>query len=156
MPDSSSPERNQNWLGVIDHASNNPAIREQLRDMVKRETTAAYDAGVDDTERRLAADPPPPNLVDRMRELVQAAGARLVYGTADDMRQAAHQMERIDQLVAEHGDGLRRAIGPALLDAEQHGTGWIRIDVRPVPSEGPGIYDWTFSSPNPTTIVVQP
>lgn len=43
----------RHWLEVIDHASNNPAIREELAEMVKRETTKAYDAGVSETEARL-------------------------------------------------------------------------------------------------------
>lgn len=73
----------RHWLEAIDHASNNPAIREELREMVKRETTAAYNAGVTDTTQENPMTDQPRNTshdlaggdVDRPMTLADRAAA---------------------------------------------------------------------------------
>jgi hypothetical protein len=103
-------------------------------------------------------DPAPAGLVDRIRATLEAASTRLVYGNGDDLERAAAEMQREDDLVEQHAAALRRAIGPALRNAETYGHGWIRIDaviVEPTDDDPRSIYDWTISSPSPTTIVVR-
>lgn len=126
---------------------------DQLRSIANRIQPAFPEAA--DELRAIADDPPPPGLVDRMRQILETATTRLVYGNAEQLE---------DQLVAEHSAGLRRAIGPALLNAEAYGIGWIRI-VAPVVGgrrrhgahrdEPATTYDWRISAPNPTTIAVR-
>lgn len=105
--------------------------------------------------REVLEDPTPAGLVDRLRVTIAAAATRLVYGNAEALERAAAEMQREDELVEQHAAALRRAIGPALRNAEAFGTGWIRIDASCAPGEPVAeIYDWTISSPNPTTISV--
>jgi hypothetical protein len=97
-------------------------------------------------------DPTPPNLADRIRERLAVAFTTTPAAVAA----AAAQEQREAQLLAEHGPGLRAAIGPALRNAETYGTGWIRIDARCAPGQPVAeVFDWTISSPSPTTIVVR-
>lgn len=140
---------------------------EQLADEIASAIYAALQDGGHDTADydfpvakqaalQVLTDPSPAGLVDRIRITLAAATSRLVYGNSEQLERAAAEMQREDELVEQHAAALRRAIGPALRNAEVWGTGWIRIDATVVAQSGGDVYDWTISSPAPTTIAVQP
>lgn len=108
--------------------------------------------GEDDLDRP-DLDPPPAGLVDRLRQRLAAELPAYIFPTSA-LAAAVAEEQHQQSLVAQHAGGLRRAFGPGLRHAELYGTGWIRIDCKPAPDQS-GIFDWTFSSPNPTTIVVR-